>query len=249
MNRPPREKKNGVYLLPNLITTAALMAGFYGILSAINREFETAAICIFVAMLLDGLDGRVARLIGAESAFGEQFDSLADLLSFGAAPAIIMYLWSLHTTEHISWLPERLSWIIPFIYCACTALRLARFNSQIAQTNPNFFIGLPSPSAAGTVAGFIWLGTEFSILGGNVVFLSIIITLFCAVMMVAPIKYYSFKNISLKSKMPFLGALALVLVFALISINPATVLFSIFLIYSLHGPIRKSYRVLKRYRK
>lgn len=236
------KSRYGVYLAPNLVTTTALLFGFYAILSAINQDFHRAAICVFVAMLLDGLDGRIARLVGGESAFGEQYDSLSDLLSFGVAPAIIMYQWSLSTAETVSWLPERLSWMIPFIYCACTALRLARFNIQIGHIDARFFIGLPSPSAAGAVAGFVWFGYEHNISGADIVGLSMLITLFAALMMVAPIKYYSFKQIDLKGKIPFFGMLFLVLALAIVSVNPGKILWPIFMAYALHGPIRKTYR-------
>ncbi|PID66484.1 MAG: CDP-diacylglycerol--serine O-phosphatidyltransferase [Gammaproteobacteria bacterium] len=240
-----KKHKYGVYLWPNLVTTMALMFGFYSVLAAINDDFQRAAICIFVAMLLDGMDGRIARLVGGESAFGEQYDSLSDLLSFGVAPAILIYQWSISSTEHIQWLPERLSWIIPFIYCACAALRLARFNTQIGKVDARFFIGLPSPSAAGTVAGFVWLGHEYQIAGGNVALLSILITLFAGTMMVAPVKYFSFKKINLKGKIPFVGTLGLVVALAIISANPATLLWLIFFSYALHGPIRRIYQLSK----
>lgn len=239
------EKKYGVYLAPNLVTTAALMFGFYSVLASINSDYQRAAICIFVAMLLDGLDGRVARLVGGESAFGEQYDSLSDLLSFGVAPAVLIYQWSLSSAEQVAWLPERLSWMIPFIYCACAALRLARFNIQIGSIDSRFFIGLPSPSAAGTVAGFVWFGHEYNIAGADTVLIASFITLFTGVMMVAPIKYFSFKKMDLKGKIPFVGALGLVVVLAVISANPATVLWLIFFVYALHGPARRVYQWLK----
>ncbi|MGY0398919.1 MAG: CDP-diacylglycerol--serine O-phosphatidyltransferase [Ostreibacterium sp.] len=238
-------KKYGVYLAPNLVTTTALMFGFYSILASINEDFQRAAICIFVAMLLDTMDGRIARLVGGESAFGEQYDSLSDLLSFGVAPAILIYQWSLSSVEHIAWLPERLSWIIPFVYCACAALRLARFNVQIGQNDSRFFIGLPSPSAAATLAGLVWFGDENGIVGSNIVVLSMLMTLFIGIMMVAPIKYFSFKKINIKGKIPFIGALGLVLVLAIISINPATILWVIFFTYAVHGPIRKIFQLIK----
>ncbi len=230
-------KVRSVYLLPNLITTGALLSGFYGILAAINHDFQRSAICIFVAMLLDGLDGRVARMTNSQSAFGEQYDSIADMLSFGAAPAIIIYQWSLFSVENISWLPEKLSWMIPFIYCACAALRLARFNVEVGSINPKYFIGLPSPSAAGTVVGFVWLGTEYNILGTSVVGFSLVITLLAGLAMVAPIRYFSFKKVHLDGKVPFICIALVMLIFALISINPATVLWVIFTGYAIHGPI------------
>ncbi len=238
-------KKHSVYLAPNLVTTAALMSGFYAILASINADFERAAICVFVAMLLDGLDGRVARLVGAESAFGEQYDSLSDMLSFGVAPAILIYQWSLSFAEQVTWLPERLSWMVPFIYCACAALRLARFNVQIGSVDSRFFIGLPSPSAAGTVAGLVWFGEQHGFAGAHLIAVSMLITLFAGIMMVAPVRYFSFKKINLKEKIPFVGALALVLALAIISLNPATVLWFIFFSYALHGPIRRGYSWLK----
>lgn len=237
--------KYGVFLAPNLVTTTALLFGFYSLLAAINTDFQRSAICIFIAMLLDGMDGRVARWVGGESAFGEQYDSLSDMLSFGVAPALLMYQWSLSAAEHVAWLPERLSWMIPFVYCACAALRLARFNAQIGQVDARFFIGLPSPSAAGVVAGFVWFGVEHEILGADVVFLSVIITLFAGVMMVAPIKYFSFKDMNMQGKIPFLGALLLVLALAVISVNPATMLWLLFMLYAVHGPLRKGYHWIK----
>lgn len=237
--------KYGVYVAPNLVTTMALMFGFYSVLAAINHDFQRAAICIFVAMLLDGMDGRIARLIGGESAFGEQYDSLSDLLSFGVAPAILIYQWSLSTAENVAWLPERLSWMIAFVYCACAALRLARFNTQIGTIDSRFFIGLPSPSAAGTVAGFVWLGNKYGFDGDSMVFWSMLITLYSGVMMVAPIKYFSFKKVDLRGKIPFLGALGLVLLLALISIKPAVLLWLIFFCYAIHGPIRKIINLLR----
>lgn len=240
-----KKHKYGVFLAPNLVTTMALMFGFYSILAAIHHDFQRAAICIFMAMLLDGMDGRIARLVGGESAFGEQYDSLSDLLSFGVAPAILIYQWSLATAENVSWLPERLAWMIVFVYCACAALRLARFNAQIGQVDSRFFIGLPSPSAAGTVAGFVWFGHEMNITGSDVVFSSMLITLFAGFMMVAPIKYFSFKKIDLKGKIPFVGALGLVLLLAIISTNPAVLLWLIFFVYALHGPIRRIYQWIK----
>lgn len=239
------DKKYGVYLAPNLVTTAALMFGFYSILASINHDFERAAICVFVAMLLDGMDGRVARLVGGESAFGEQYDSLSDLLSFGVAPAILIYQWSLSAAEHVSWLPERLSWMIPFVYCACAALRLARFNVQIGSIDSRYFIGLPSPSAAGVVAGFVWFGTEHGFPGADMVFFAIVITLYSGLMMVAPVKFFSFKKIDLKGKIPFVGALLLMLGLAIISVNPQTLLWLIFFIYALHGPVRKGLKWLR----
>ncbi len=240
------KEKSSVYIWPNLVTTIALMCGFFAILAAINHDFQRAAICIFVAMIFDGLDGRVARLVGGESAFGEQYDSLSDLISFGVAPSLLIYEWSISAAETIRWLPERLSWIIPFIYCACAALRLARFNTQIGVVDSRFFVGLPSPSAAGTVAGFVWcFGVEYHHSGADLVYFSIIITLFSGLAMVSPVKYFSFKKVNLKGRISFFTMIFIVLALAIISANPATLLFLIFFGYSLHGPLRRGYRLMR----
>ncbi|PID64153.1 MAG: CDP-diacylglycerol--serine O-phosphatidyltransferase [Gammaproteobacteria bacterium] len=244
-----KPEKGGVYLWPNLVTTLALMCGFYSILASINGEFQRACICIFVAMLFDGLDGRIARLVGGESAFGEQYDSLSDLISFGVAPALLIYEWSISTAEHIKWLPERFSWMIPFIYCACAALRLARFNTQIGVVDSRYFIGLPSPSAAGMVAGLVWcLGVEFEYSGADLVYLAIVVTLYAGLMMVAPVKYFSFKKLNLRGKTSFFTMIFMVLALAIIATNPATMLWLIFSAYALHGPVVRGVKWLKRYR-
>lgn len=235
---PNKKQNRSIYLLPNLVTTGALLAGFSAILASINDQFERAAIYIFIAMLLDGLDGRVARMTNTSSAFGEQYDSLSDLLSFGVAPAILMYQWSLNTIDTISWLPSKLSWMVPFIYCACAALRLARFNVQIGSINPKYFIGLPSPSAAGTVAGFVWFGVEHSINPADALGLCFFITFCAGVLMVAPIKYFSFKKINLNGKVPLLFMGGVVLLLAIVSVNPATVLWLIFAGFACSGPVR-----------
>ncbi len=230
-------KNKTIYLLPNLITTTALLFGFYAILAAINEDFHRAAICIFIAMLLDGLDGRVARLTGTESEFGEQYDSLADMLSFGVSPAIVIYLWSISSIEQIYWIPNKLSWMIPFIYCACAALRLAKFNTMVGTGDPKYFIGLPSPSAAGVVVGFVWLGVEYEFAGSAVAGVSLFLTLFAGIMMVSPINYFSFKKVDLHGRVHFLWVGLIIIVLAIISINPATVLWSIFMVFALHGPV------------
>ncbi len=242
-------KNKTIYILPNLITTSALMFGFYAILSSINGNFKTAAICIFVSMLLDGMDGRVARMTKTESEFGEQYDSLADMLSFGVAPAIVIYLWSIQSIEHIYWLPSKLSWMVPFIYCACAALRLAKFNTMVGEGDPRYFSGLPSPSAAGMVAGFVWLGSEYDFTGESVAGISLIITLVAGILMVIPINYFSFKKLNLDGKVHFIWMGVTVLILALISINPATVLWLIFTGFALHGPILFAIKYLKKKKK
>ena len=224
------KKRRGIYLLPNLFTTGCLFAGYYAVVSAINGHFETAAVAIFVAMVLDGLDGRVARLTNTATEFGMQYDSLADMVSFGVAPALVVYLWSL---QYLG----KLGWLASFLYVAGAALRLARFNTQVETVDKRFFQGLPSPSAAAMVAGFVWIGVEYELdpLGIGVV--ALVISVLGGVMMVSNFRYYSFKGFDLKGKVPFVTLLLAVLVFVFISIDPAKVLFFIFIVYALSGPV------------
>ncbi len=224
------KKRRGIYLLPNLFTTGCLFAGYYAVVSAINGHFETAAVAIFVAMVLDGLDGRVARLTNTATEFGMQYDSLADMVSFGVAPALVIYLWSL---QYLG----KLGWLASFLYVAGAALRLARFNTQVETVDKRFFQGLPSPSAAAMVAGFVWIGVEYELdpLGIGVV--ALVISVLGGVMMVSNFRYYSFKGLDLKGKVPFVTLLLAVLVFVFISIDPAKVLFFIFIVYALSGPV------------
>ena len=228
--------KKGIYLLPNLLTTAALFCGFYAILSAMSGKLEIAAIAIFVAMILDGLDGRVARMINAQSDFGAEFDSLADMVSFGLAPAIIIYLWALSPMNDISLSWGRLGWMAAFVYVACAAIRLARFNSQLNHSEKRYFIGLPSPSAAGVLAGMIWVfhGTDTHSIAIQIIIVSI--TLGTGLLMVSNFKFRSFKDIDIKNKVPYTAVLIMALIFAIASIDPAKILFATFMIYSLSGP-------------
>ena len=235
-----------VYILPNLFTTASLFCGFYAILAAIDGRFSFAAILIFVAMIFDGCDGRVARLTHTESEFGVQYDSLADLISFGVAPAILIYQWSLHYALTDPNYPAKLGWFTAFIYTACTALRLARFNVQADSADKAVFIGLPSPSAAAIVAGFVWTGSNYHWNGGNYIFLSSLITWYSALTMVSNFKYYSFKTFKLQSRLPFSKAVLPACLLGLIFLEPAPVLFALFLIYGLHGPIWTLWRLNKR---
>lgn len=226
----------GIYLAPNLVTTAALFSGFFAILAGMNGQFEKACIAIFVAMILDGLDGRVARWTNTESEFGEQYDSLSDLVSFGLAPALVMYQWALVHMQGDGMSYGRLGWMAAFIYVACGALRLARFNSQIDVTDKNFFTGLPSPSAAGLVAGMIWMLHDLDVSGKNIQIPAMIMMLTAGLLMVSNVKYNSFKDFDVKSKVPHLTILGVVLVFALVQVDPPKVLFAVFFVYSLSGP-------------
>ena len=229
------------YLWPNLLTTGGLFAGYYAIISAMNGYFTQAAVSIFIAMLLDGLDGRLARLTGSSSKFGEQYDSLADAVSFGIAPALVSFSWALHNLGKIGW-------AISFIYAAAAALRLARFNCQLntPTNNKKYFIGLPSPAAAGSVAGLIWASEYFSIQPDLYMsFFSSIFIALMGVLMVSNVSYYSFKEINVKKKIPFLVIFIIAVTYALIAANPAICLFTIFTIYSLSGICLNTWKKLK----
>ncbi len=224
-----RVRHKGVYLLPNLFTTGALFGGFYAIVSAMNSNFEAAAIAIFVAMVLDGLDGRVARLTNTSSAFGEQYDSLADMVSFGVAPALVMFTWAFGSLG-------KLGWAAAFIYTACAALRLARFNTQIGDVDKRYFVGLASPAAAAVVAGLVWVLHDVEMTKPLAVFAALI-TALVGLFMVSNFKYQSFKGIDLRKRVPFIVILAVSLVFAVITIDPPKVLLLIFVVYGFSGPV------------
>ncbi len=233
---PPRKgllrgtlRRRGIYILPNLFTTGVLFGGFYAIVQAMNARYEHAAIAIFVAMVLDGLDGRVARLTRTQSEFGAEYDSLADVVAFGAAPALVMYEWALRPLG-------RLGWIAAFAYCAATALRLARFNVNIEVVDKRFFQGLPCPAAAAVLAGFVWVIDDFDLqrtewLHG----LASAVTFFAAVTMVTSIPFYSFKDINFRRSVPFWAVLVIVLGLMLVSANPPMVLFLLFVAYAVSG--------------
>lgn len=222
-------RRKGIYLLPNLFTTAALFAGFYAIVQAMNQRFDQAAVAIFVAMVLDGLDGRVARMTRTQSEFGAEYDSLSDMVSFGAAPALVMYEWALKDLG-------RAGWIAAFVYCACAALRLARFNTNIDVIDKRWFQGLPSPAAAALVAGFIWVSDDFGIARVDVLrWIACVITFLAGVTMVTNLPFYSFKDLNFRRSVPFWGVLLIVVAMVLVSSNPPLVLFLLFVAYSLSG--------------
>lgn len=225
-----RIRRRGIYLLPNLLTLSALFFGFYAILQAINQDFEKACVAVFVAMVLDSLDGRVARMTKTQSAFGAELDSLSDMVSFGVAPAIIMYEWAISAIAY-----RQIGMVAAFVYCACAALRLARFNVQINVIDKRFFSGLPSPAAAALVAGFIWVSLDLDFSGPDVKWWALAITIFAGISMVTTARFYSFKTINLKRSVPFIALAALVLIYALISIHPPSVLFATFLCYAISG--------------
>ncbi len=234
----PRRRRKGIYILPNLFTLAALFGGFYAIVMAMNGRFDQAAIGVFCAMVLDSLDGRVARLTNTQSAFGEQMDSLSDMVSFGAAPALIAYIWSLTSLG-------RWGWIGAFIYCACAALRLARFNVNTAVVDKRFFQGLPSPAAAALVAGYIWLMNDLGIKGLDVRWITFGLMLYAGLTMVTNVPFYSFKDVQMKRSVPFVVIVLIALGIAIINIDPPTVIFGLFVIYGLSGYVLYGWRKAK----
>ena len=242
--QPP--KRPGIYLLPNLFTTAAFFSGFYAIVAATNDRFEQAAVAILIAMILDGIDGRVARMTNTQSEFGAEYDSLADLASFGLAPALVMYEWSLSSMRDISWQLGKLGWLAAFIYAVAAALRLARFNTKASSTDKRYFQGLPSPSAAAVLITMVWVCFDAGIDGADVAYLAWLLTVITGVLMVSKISYYSFKDIDFQNRVPFFVILVVVLVFVFTAIDPPVVLFSGFFLYALSGPV---IAVLRRFRK
>jgi CDP-diacylglycerol--serine O-phosphatidyltransferase len=237
-----RPRRKGIYILPNLFTLAALFGGFYAIVMAMNGQFEQAAYGIFIAAVLDSLDGRVARMTNTQSAFGEQMDSLSDMVSFGAAPALIVYEWALKGLG-------KLGWIAAFVYCSGAALRLARFNTNIAVVDKRFFQGLPSPAAAAVLIGFIWVMDDAGFKGvSHIDWLSWVafgVTLYAGLTMVTNVPFYSFKDVSFKRTVPFIVIVAIALAFAVITIHPPIVLFSLFLVYGLSGYAVYVYKRMK----
>ena len=257
-NAPPPRRRKGIYVLPNMITLAALFGGFYAIVMAMHGQFVAAATGIFAAMVLDSLDGRVARMTHTQSAFGEQMDSLSDMVSFGAAPALVAYMWALQPLG-------KAGWFAAFVYCACAALRLARFNVNTGVVNKRYFQGLPSPAAAALVAGFIWLTSAmlvahrevplfrallapFGALPGgraDLGWIMFAVTLFAGLSMVTNAPYYSFKDFGGRRSVPFAVLVLVALLIAVISIEPATLLFVLFVGYALSGYVIYGWRRAK----
>jgi CDP-diacylglycerol--serine O-phosphatidyltransferase len=249
MTKISQSAKKGIYLLPNLFTTGALFAGYYSIIASINGDFSIAAIAVFIAGLLDGLDGRVARLTNTQSAFGEQYDSLSDLVSFGLAPSLLMYNWSLHSLAQIHPIMGKIGWLVAFIYAVSGALRLARFNVQIGTIDKAYFQGLPSPAAAGFVCSFVWVAVDHDFTGESLQFVSLAVTLLGGLLMVTRFRYYSFKTLPFKESVPFVWILLLVMVFVLLTLAPAKVLFSVSLIYAISGVFMTLYSLKKKRQK
>lgn len=229
-NEGAEHRNKGIYLLPNLFTTSGLFAGFYAIVAAMRGDFEYAAIAIFIAMIMDGLDGRVARLTNTQSAFGAEYDSLADVVSFGIAPSLVAYSWGLSSLG-------KPGWLVAFFFAAGTALRLARFNSRLDVQDKKYFQGLPCPSAAGLVAGMIWVAHDYGVPGQELWVIAAVVTLITGALMVSSIGYYSFKELDLKGHVPFVAVLAVLLIIVCVSIDPPLVLLSTFALYVLSGPV------------
>lgn len=223
-------RRKGIYLLPNLFTTSALFSGFFAVVAGINGEFTSAAVAIFIAMVLDGLDGRVARMTNTQSAFGAEYDSLADMISFGMAPALVAFTWILQDIG-------KTGWVVAFLYVACAALRLARFNVQIGSVDKKWFIGLPSPSAAALVAASVWTFHSFDADALGFKLLMLFVVAAAGVLMVSNIRYYSFKDLDFKKPVPFVVLLAVVLGFVMISVEPSVMLLLLFGAYVCSGPV------------
>ncbi|MCL2658473.1 MAG: CDP-diacylglycerol--serine O-phosphatidyltransferase [Betaproteobacteria bacterium] len=232
-------RRRGIYILPNLFTTAALFGGFYAIVQAMKGNFEYAAIAIFVAMVFDGLDGRVARLTHTQSDFGAEYDSLSDMVSFGVAPSLVVYEWALKGMG-------KLGWIAAFIYCAGAALRLARFNTNIDVVDKRYFQGLPSPAAAALVAGLVWVMLDNHTSGEDVRWLAFAVTVFAGISMVSNVLFWSGKAINLRRSVPFAVVLGMVGVFLAVSSYPEGVLFGLFVAYGLSGYVMWLWRALRR---
>ncbi len=229
--------RRGIYLLPNLLTTVALFAGFYSIVAAIDGNFVGAGIAVFVAMIMDTADGRVARLTQTESDFGKEYDSLSDMVAFGLAPAVVVYQWGVaRLTEYsIAW--GRVGWLVAFLYAVAAAMRLARFNSTPAGDDNTYFQGLPSPAAAGMVAGFVWLSANLNIAGFVGLAMAFLCTAAAGLLMVSNFRFYSFKKINLGGRISFTYLLLVPAILMLISLNPPVVLSAIFLTYAASGPV------------
>lgn len=235
--RLARMRRRGIYLLPNLMTTAALFAGFYSIVAAIDGNFVKACVAHYIAMLFDGLDGRLARLTHTESDFGKEYDSLSDMVAFGLAPAIVVYQWGLERLVEYGWMWGKLGWLVAFFYAVAAAMRLARFNTYHGKVDKAWFEGLPSPPAASLVIGMVWLGTDLGWSGGWTLALALLVTALAGAAMVSPFAYSSFKEIKMTERISFSYALTLPLILIMVFINPPLVLCALAYVYALSGPV------------
>lgn len=232
-----KQRRRGIYLLPNLLTTVALFAGFYAIVAAVDGNFVAAGAAVYVAMILDGMDGRVARLTSTSTDFGKEYDSLSDMVSFGLAPAVVVYQWGVARLTDYNFAWGRVGWLVAFLFAVAAAMRLARFNSAPGAAKSRFFKGLPSPSAAGMVAGFVWLSAEHQIAGLGGLVLAFVITATAGLLMVSSFRYYGFKDINFRSRISFTYLLIVPLILMLVSLEPPLVLFIMFTAYASSGPM------------
>ena len=241
------KRRKGIYLLPNLFTTATLFGGFYAIVAAMRGRYSEAAIAVFAAMFADALDGRVARLTNTQSDFGKEYDSLADLVTFGLAAALMIYIWSLQYLTGALWLNGKVAWLVAFIYVSAAALRLARFNVYTAAPgDKGLFFGLPSPTAAALTVGFVWAAHDFGFSGEEMAVYSLIITITAALLMVSNVPYRSFKDLKLSERVPFAYVLGIVCLFVLIAVDPPRIFFGFALVYTASGPLLLLHRLWRR---
>lgn len=235
-----REGRSGIYLLPNLLTTASLFMAFYSIVSSLQGQYDSAAIAIFIGMITDGLDGRLARMTNTQTAFGAEYDSLSDMVTFGVAPALLLFSWDLH-------LLGKLGWLVSFMYTAAVALRLARFNTQLETADKRYFQGLSCTAAAGMISAYVWLCYQHDWPVGFVSGATVILSVFAAVVMVSNVRYHSFKQIDFKGKIPFFYVLLVVILFMAVAANPSWVTFIAFTLYALSGPLQ-TFRAMQKAR-
>jgi len=231
MKRKEKIKRSGIYLLPNLFTTVSLFTAFYSIVASTKGQYESAVIAIFIGMIADTLDGRIARLTNTQTEFGAQYDSLSDMVTFGVAPSLLLYNLTL---QHLG----KIGWLICFVYTAAVALRLARFNTQVEVVDKRYFQGLPCPCAAGVLSALVWLAWQQGTESLSLTILVAVLTFIIAILMVSNVRYASFKELDFKGRVPFLHVLCMVILFAAIAVNPALVLFLGFFLYVLSGPIK-----------
>jgi CDP-diacylglycerol--serine O-phosphatidyltransferase len=238
--------RRGIYLLPNLLTTCCLFGGFYAIVAAIDGNFDRAAIAIFGAMVFDGLDGRVARLMGTETVFGKEFDSLADMVAFGVAPAIVCYQWGVARIAEYGFLWGRLGWLATFFYAACAGIRLARFNARAATADKRYFEGLPSPSGAALLAGFVWMLNDMQREGLRALILAFVVALVAGGLMVSRFPYISGKDFDWNKPVPVAMLVLIPLGFVLVGSSPPEMLFGLFALFALSGPALWAWHRLRR---
>lgn len=243
-NKPGR----GVYLLPNLLTTGTLFSGFYAIVAAIDGNFSRAGMAVFIAMLFDGLDGRVARWTNTQSAFGKEYDSLSDMVAFGLAPSIVAYQWGIEAIKVYGQFWYRFGWLAAFFYAVCAALRLARFNVKSAGSDKRYFEGLPSPSAAACVAGFIWVSSEYAVTGLAALILGFSVTALIGALMVSRFSYWSGKDLNVRGKVPVAYLVLVPLIYALYAAGPAETLLITFGCYAASAPLFWLWRRINRKR-